>query len=150
MPSTLRTVQDYYYLQYNEGWLALDPLMGGQVVYTSRLSSDYPISLPAIAILRSRVALTVIPLLTFKLRYGKGQIWHNATIPFRVYDLGLTNIASSMSQIAVVILNWIIQSVFQEDYTGPFIQTPSSSLFGAVIQYNQNNGFAYICLGSYW
>src|SRR5882672_10869743 len=55
--------------------------MGGQVVYTSRLSSDYPISLPAIAILRSRVALTVIPLLTFKLRHGKGQIWHNATIP---------------------------------------------------------------------
>ena len=87
--------------------------MGGQVVYTSRLSSDYPKSLPAIDILRSRVALTVIPLLTFKLRYGKGQIWHNATIPFRVYDLGLTNIASSMSQIAVVILNWIIQSVFQ-------------------------------------
>jgi hypothetical protein len=65
-------------------------------------------------------------------------------------DLGLTNIASSMSQIAVVILNWIIQSVFQEDYTGPFIQTPFSSLFEAVIQYNQNNGFAYICLGSYW
>jgi len=120
------------------------------VVYTSRLSSDYPISLPAIVILRSRVALTVIPLLTFKLRHGKGQIWHNAAIPFRVYDLGLTNIASSMSQIAVVILNWIIQSVFQEDYTGPFIQTPFSSLFGAVIQYNQNNGFAYICLGSYW
>src|SRR5258705_6085553 len=87
--------------------------MGGQVVYTSRLSSDYPISLPAIDILRSRVALTVIPLLTFKLRHGKGQNWHNAAIPFRVYDLGLTNIASSMSQIAVVILNWIIQSVFQ-------------------------------------
>jgi hypothetical protein len=83
------------------------------VVYTSRLSSDYPISLPAIDILRSRVALTVIPLLTFKLRHGKGQNWHNAAIPFRVYDLGLTNIASSMSQIAVVILNWIIQSVFQ-------------------------------------
>jgi hypothetical protein len=92
------------------------------VVYTSRFSSDYPKSLPAIVILRSRVTLTVIPLLTFKLRHGRGQKLANATIPFRVYDLGLTNIVSSMSQIAVVILNWIIQSVFQEDYTGPFIQ----------------------------
>src|SRR5882762_5692536 len=123
--------------------------MGGQVVYTSRLSSDYPISLPAIDILRSRVALTVIPLLTFKLRHGKGQNWHNAAIPFRVYDLGLTNIASSESNCSCH-SKLDYPKCFPEDYTCPFIQMPFSSLFGAVIQYNQNNGFAYICLGSYW
>jgi hypothetical protein len=98
-----------------------------------RLSSDCPKSPPAIVILRSRVAQTVIPLLTFKSRHGKGQSWQYASIPFRVYDLGLTNIAGSMSQIVVVILNWAIQSVFQKDYTGPFIQAPFSSLFGTSI-----------------
>ena len=44
----------------------------------------------------------MILLLTFKSRYGKGQK-ANASVPFRVYELGLTNFAISMSQIAVVI-----------------------------------------------
>ena len=104
------------------------------MVFTIRFSLDCPKSLPAIIVLRSRVAQTVIQLLTFKSRHGKGQIWQYASIPFRVCVLGLTNFASSMSQIAVVILNWAIQSVFQMDYTGPFIQTPFSSLFGTSIQ----------------
>ena len=111
--------------------MALDPMMGGQVVCSFRFSSDCPNSLAANVILRIRVAQTVIPLLTFKSRHGKGQGWQDATIPFRVYNLGLTKFAGSMSQFAVVILNWAIQSVFQKDYTGPFIQAPFSSLFGA-------------------
>jgi hypothetical protein len=48
-----------------------------------------------------------------------------------------------MSQIEVVILNWAVQSVFQKDYTGPFIQLTFSSLFGA-FKYWSGNGFQYM------
>ena len=51
----------------------------------------------------TRAAQTVILLLTFKSRHGKGRLAYKS-IPFRVYELGLTNFASSMSQIEVFIL----------------------------------------------
>ena len=51
----------------------------------------------------TRAAQTLILLLAFKSRHGKGQLAYKS-IPFRVYELGLTNFASSMSQIEVFIL----------------------------------------------
>ena len=78
--------------------------MGGQVVCSFRFSSNCSYSLPAIDIPRIRVAQTVMLLLTFQSRYRKGQSWQNITILFSAYVLGLTNFASSMSQIVVVIL----------------------------------------------
>ena len=67
-----------------------------------------------------RAAQSVILLLTFKSRHGKGQLAY-ISVPFKVYKLGLTNFACSTSQI----------EVFSERLHGTFYPTRGSSFFGA-------------------
>src|ERR1700729_919263 len=48
-----------------------------------------------------------------------------ASIPFSSMWTWLNKLSHSMSQFEVVILNWIVRSVFQKGYTKPFIQHQS-------------------------
>jgi hypothetical protein len=50
----------------------------------------------------TRAVQTVILLLTFQSRYGRGHLAY-ISVPFRVCELGLTNFTGSMSQFEVFI-----------------------------------------------
>ena len=86
-----------------EGSLKLHSILEGDMVCLLDFQQMTQIVQQQLLFSDTRAAQTVILLLTFQSRHGRGQLAY-ILVPFRVNELGLTNFASSMSQIEVFIL----------------------------------------------
>ena len=91
------------YLACYEGSLKLDSILEGDMVCLLDFHQMTQIFQQQLLFQDTNAAQTMILLLTFQSGHGRGQLAY-ISVPFRVYKLGLTNFASSISQIEVFIL----------------------------------------------